>query len=243
MATNGLVDRGYDVAVVAEDAAVERPNLLQDGTAALAIRADLTDPMDVEKVARRVGAFGRALDVLAINAGIGADDRFIDGDLSEHLRVVDLNVRGAVQLTGLLLPAMVEHGTGHVLFTSSIAATMPGPYQNTYNASQAFLLSFAEALRTELRDTGVTVTALMPGPTDTSFFERAGIEDTKLGQSKKDDPIEFARDGIDALFGDADHVVAGSVKNKARVGLANVLSDPAVAAMHARQSAPGSANK
>jgi len=200
---NELVDRGYDLAVVAEDAAIERPNLLRDGTAALAIRADLTDPTEVDKVARRVETFGRALDVLAINAGIGAGDRFIDRDISEHLRVVDLNVRSAVQLTGLLLPAMVAHGTGRVLFTSSIAATTPGPYQSTYNASKAFLLSFAEALRKELRDTGVTVTALMPGTTDTAFFERAGIADTKLGQSKKDDPREVARDGIDALFADA----------------------------------------
>jgi short-subunit dehydrogenase len=172
---NELVDQGYDVAVVAEDAAVERPNLLQDGTAALAIRADLTDPMEVEKVASRVGTFGRALDVLAINAGVGAGDRFIDRNISEHLRVVDLNVRSAVQLVGLLVPPMVEHGSGRVLLTSSIAATLPGPYQSAYNTSKAFLLSFAEALRTELRDTGVTVTALMPGPTDTAFFERAVV--------------------------------------------------------------------
>ncbi len=140
------------------------------------------------------------------NAGGGAGDRFVDRDLTQHLRVVDLNVRSAVQLTGLLMPPMVEHGTGRVTFTSSIAATMPGPYQSTYN-------------------------------------ERAGIEDTKLGQSKKDDPREVARDGIDALFADADHVVAGSAKNKAQVGMAKVLPDRAVAAMHAKQSAPGSGRK
>jgi short-subunit dehydrogenase len=135
---------------------------------------------------------------------------------------------------------MVQRGEGGVLFTSSIAATMPGPYQSTYNASKSFLYSFAEALRVELEDTGVTVTALMPGPTETNFFRRADIEDTKLGQSKKDDPREVARDGLEALSAGKDHVVAGSAKNKAQVAAAKVLPNTAMAAIHGRQSKPGS---
>jgi short-subunit dehydrogenase len=126
------------------------------------------------------------------------------------------------------------------MFTSSIAATMPGPYQSTYNASKAFLLLFSEALREELSDTGVTVTALMPGPTDTRFFARADMEDTKLGQAEKDDPAEVARDGLDAMFAGAAKVVAGSPKNRAQVAVAKVLPDTAVAKAHAGMVEPGS---
>jgi len=237
---NELVERDHDVVVVADDAAIERADLLERGSPVLALRADLTDPSAVAGVAERVDALGRPLDVLVINAGVGVGKRFVDGNLDDHLRLVDLNVRSAVQLAGLLLPAMVERDTGAVLFTSSIAATMPGPYESTYNASKAFLYLFAEGLRAEMHDTGVNVTALMPGPTETNFFERAGIEDTKLGQSKKDDPREVAREGLDALFAGKDHVIAGSVKNKAQVGMAKVLPDSAVGAAHRKMSEPGS---
>jgi hypothetical protein len=112
---------------------------------------------------------------------------------------------------------MVERGVGRVLITSSVAATMPGPYYATYTASKAFLQSFAQAIRFELKDTGVTVTALQPGPTDADFFERAGMEDTKIAEASKDDPAEVARDGFEALMAGKDHVIAGSGKNKAQV--------------------------
>jgi uncharacterized protein len=197
----------------------------------------------VERLAARVAELGRPVDVLAANAGVGEGGDFAHGDLRAHLRLIDLNVRSAVHLTGLYLRGMLERDDGAVLFTSSIAATMPGPYASTYNASKSFLLSFAEALSVEVKDSGVTVTALMPGPTDTNFFQRAGIEDTKLGQSKKDDPREVARDGLDALFSGKDHVVAGSFKNKLQAAAGYALPDPAVAAAHAGMSKPGSAKK
>lgn len=127
-----------------------------------------------------------------------------------------------------------------MLFTSSIAATMPGPYQSTYNASKSFLSSFSQALRAELSDSGVTVTALMPGPTDTEFFERADMTDTKLGQSKKDDPADVACDGFEAMMAGKDHVVAGSTKNKVQAATATVLPDAAVAKGHTKMSEPGS---
>ena len=136
---------------------------------------------------------------------------------------------------------MIAGGRGAVLFTSSIAATAPGPYHATYAASKAFLLSFAEALRHELRDTGVTVTALMPGPTDTEFFDRAGMQGTKLReQTAKDDPAEVAREGFEALMGGKDHVIAGSAKNKAQAAAGRVLPETKKAAVHARETEPGS---
>jgi len=135
---------------------------------------------------------------------------------------------------------MVARGDGGLLFTSSIAATMPEPFQSTYAASKAFLLSFAEALRVELEDDGVVVTALMPGPTETNFFERAGIEDTRLGQMDKDDPVDVARDGVDALLAGKDKVVAGSMKNRAQAVTARVVPDSLKAKVHGKLTEPGS---
>src|SRR3954463_8866108 len=120
---------------------------------------------------------------------------------------------------------------------------MPGPFYATYAASKSFLLSFAEALRYELRDSGVSVTALMPGPTDTEFFDRAGMEDTPVANAPKDDPADVARDGFEALMAGKDHVVAGSFKNKVQAMAGHVLPDPLVAEMHRKQSEPGTAEQ
>jgi short-subunit dehydrogenase len=136
---------------------------------------------------------------------------------------------------------MVGLGRGRVLFTSSIAATQPGPYEAVYAASKAFLLSFAEALRTELKDTGVTVTALMPGPTDTNFFDRAAMRDTRLGAGPKDDPAEVARMGFEALMAGKDKVVAGSALNKVLAAGSRFMPEPVKSAAHTLLSRPGSA--
>jgi short-subunit dehydrogenase len=182
---------------------------------------------------------GRPLDAAALNAGIGVNGDFTrDIPLDDDLRLIAVNVTAVVHLAKRLLPQMVERGAGRVLITSSVAATMPGPYYATYAASKAFLQSFAQAIRFELKDTGVTVTALQPGPTDTEFFERADMEDTKAGQGKKDDPAEVAKDGFEALLAGKDHVIAGSVKNKAQVAGAKPLPEKARAAMHAAQTKP-----
>ncbi|MFL6250168.1 MAG: SDR family NAD(P)-dependent oxidoreductase [Actinomycetes bacterium] len=158
------------------------------------------------------------LDAAALNAGIGVNgDSSRDIPLEDDLQLIAVNVNAVVHLAKRVLPGMVERGVGWVLITSSVAATMPGPYYATYAASKAFLQSFAQAIRFELKDTGVTVTALQPGPTDTDFFERAGMEDTKIAEASKDDPAEVARDGFEALMAGKDHVIAGSGKNKAQV--------------------------
>jgi short-subunit dehydrogenase len=127
-----------------------------------------------------------------------------------------------------------------VLFTSSIASTMPGSFQAVYNASKSFVQSFAEALQDELKDTGITITSLMPGPTDTNFFTRAGMGDTRVGEAKKDDPAQVAKQGFEALMKEKDKVVAGSVKTKVQ-GVANkVLPDKAKAAAHRLMAEPKS---
>jgi short-subunit dehydrogenase len=139
---------------------------------------------------------------------------------------------------------MVARGNGKLLFTSSIASTMPGTYQAVYNASKSFVQSFALALRAELKDTGVTITSLMPGPTETEFFERADMMDTKIGASdSKDDPADVAKDGFEALMAGKEKVVAGSVKNTMQAASARVMPDAAKAAMHGKLSEPGSGDK
>src|SRR6185312_1026803 len=126
-------------------------------------------------------AGGRALDAVALNAGVGQGGAFIDTDLADDQEIIDLDITSTVRLAKLVLRDMAARDEGRVLITSSIASTMPGSFQAVYNASKSFLQSFAEALQSELKDTGVTITSLMPGPTATDFFRRADMLDTKVG--------------------------------------------------------------
>jgi short-subunit dehydrogenase len=183
------------------------------------------------------------VDVLVLNAGIGVGGPFVETSWEDDRQLLGLNVVSAVHLTKRVLPAMVARGAGRVLFTGSVAGTMPGPYYATYAASKAFVLSFAEAIRYEVKDSGVTVTTLLPGPTDTAFFERADMEDTRVAQGAKDDPAEVAKDGFEALMAGKAKVVAGSAKNTAQVASARVMPEQAQAAMHARQTKPGTGTK
>jgi short-subunit dehydrogenase len=237
---------GFDLVIAAEDTRIA--DAAQDleregGGGVTAVRVDLATYDGVEELHDALKTLGRPLDALAVNAGVGVSGEFAENDLAAELKLVNLNVTSAVHLTRALLPGMIERGAGRVLFTSSIAATSPGPYHATYAASKAFLLSFAEAIRYELRDSGVTVTALMPGPTETDFFARAGMENTKLGAlENKDDPADVARQGFEALIAGKDHVVAGSLKNKAQTAAAKVLPETTRAKAQARMTEPGSAD-
>jgi short-subunit dehydrogenase len=229
---------GYDLVVVADDDAIREAAaaLEAEGRIVTPVQADLATAEGVEAVNRELAAIGRPVTAAALNAGVGAGGPFAENDLADDLRVVDLNVRATVHLAKLLVREMLRSGDGKLLFTSSIAARMPGPWYATYAASKAFIQSFAEALRHELQDTGVTVTALMPGPTDTEFFERADMVDTKVGQGSKDDPDDVARAGFEALMAGKDHVVAGSPKNAVMAAGARAMPETARAAVHAQMT-------
>lgn len=207
------------------------------------VQADLATHEGVHQLISAIQSSGRPVDAAAINAGVGVSGRFWETDLSEELNMVALNVTGTLHLAKYIVRDMVARGSGRVLFTSSIAATMPTPYETVYGATKAFVRSLSQGLREELKETGVTVTALMPGATETEFFHRAGADDTKLGASEKDDPADVAKDGFEALMTGKDHVVAGSFKNKLQAAAGYALPDPLVAKAHASQSAPGSAEK
>jgi len=235
-----LALRGYDLLLVADEEQVQDvARQLTNGIAAHAVVADLTEPGGVRAVSEAWQDLGRVPAVAALNAGRGASGRFDQIPLEADLEVVELNVVSTVHLAKLVLPPMVEAGEGHVLVTSSIAATAPGPFHATYAASKAFLHSFAEALREELHDAGVSVTSLLPGPTDTEFFARADMGDTAVATGPKDDPDRVARVALDALFAGKDHVVAGSRKISTQAVAGRLLPERLKAKAQRRQAEPG----
>jgi short-subunit dehydrogenase len=240
------VEHGQDVLICAEDAAIRTvASELGAGQEAAVepLVADLATYQGVEGLARAIERGGRPVDALLLNAGIGVGGAFLDTPLEEELRMIALNVTSVVHLAKRVLPAMVARGQGRVLITASVASTAPAPYLAVYGATKAFVLSLAEALRVELADSGVTVTALQPGATDTDFFARAGMEDTKVAQSKKDDPAEVARAGFEAMMAGKESVIASSLKSKLQ-GLANEITPEAVKArVQAKQTRPGSGSK
>lgn len=235
---------GFDLVIAADD----RPELADAarelaalGATVDAVDADLATDAGVDELWRRAEARGRPLAAAALNAGVGTGGAFAtDTALGDDLRVVDVNVRSTVHLAKHVVQAMERRGEGRVLFTSSIAAALPGTYQAVYNASKSFVQSFALALREELKDSGVTVTSLMPGPTDTEFFERAGMEGTKIAEGDKDDPAAVARDGFEALMRGDERVVSASLKTKLQAAGSRVLPDAAKARLQGRMSEPGS---
>jgi uncharacterized protein len=217
-----FADDGYDLVVAAdEDSIVPCADKLRGtGINVRAVQVDLRRPEEVIRLYETPTAHGRTLQAAALNAGSGRAGPFIEGDVDDDLGIVDLNVRSTVHLARLVLADMARQGSGKVLFTSSVVAGMPGWNQSMYNASKSFVQSFAEALHDEMRDTGVTVTALMPGPTATNFFRRAGMSDTLLAQMPKDNPARVARQGYDAMMTGDRKVLAASLFYKA-MGITN----------------------
>jgi uncharacterized protein len=217
-----FAEHGFDLIVVAEEEGIAgAADELRDLRVEVEpVQADLTHAADVDRLWERVRARGRPLAAIAINAGVGVGGPFVDNNLEEELRLIDLNIVSVVRLAKYAVRDMVSRGSGRILFTSSIAAEMPAPFLAVYGASKAFVQSFAEALHHELKDTGVTVTALQPGPTDTNFFERAEVMDTKVGVEDKDDPADMARQGFEAMMAGKHRVVASSARNKVQSAMA-----------------------
>ena len=230
-----FADDGYDLVVSADDDAIQASadKLGAMGAGVRAVQVDLRKPDDVELLYRTATGDGRRLDAAVLNAGIGRAGPFVEGDVDTDLSIVDVNVRSTVHLAKLVLRDMAANGAGKVLFTSSIASTMPGSLQSVYNASKSFVQSLSEALYDELRDTGVTVTSLMPGPTETDFFRRGHMLDTVVGRMPKDDPAEVAKQGYDALMKGDRKVVAASAMSKA-MGMANRVLPDSIKAVASR---------
>lgn len=220
-----FADNNFDLIIVAEDAAINEAgqSIRNLGKEVTALQINLASFKGVEELCATIK--GRKIDVAAINAGVGVGGEFIATDLSDEMNMMQLNVMGAVHLAKYLAKDFVQRGGGKILFTSSLAAEMPGPYFAVYAATKAFIQHFSEALSFELKDHNVTVTALQPGATDTNFFKRADMLDTKAGKAKKDDPAVVALDGYKALMAGKDHVIAGSFMNIVQSVVGKIISE------------------
>jgi short-subunit dehydrogenase len=202
------------------------------------ISKDLFYPGNAFELVDEVRAKGITVDILVNDAGQGLYGEFKDTDIQRELDIVQLNISSLLVLTKSFLQDMLARGSGKILNLASIAGKLPGPRQSVYHGTKAFVHSFTEALRSELKDTGVTITSLLPGATDTDFFNKAGMQDSKIVQAGNlADPAEVAKDGYDALMSGDDMVVSG-FKNKMQVGMSNIMPDSTVADMMNKQQAP-----
>jgi short-subunit dehydrogenase len=232
--------KNHDLVIAADDADIEvAADILRSiGCDVDALQVDLSTKDGARKLCETVRAHGRPVDLLMANAGRGLGKAFLDQELDAALGVVETNVTGTLALIHGLGNDMRQRRAGRILITGSIAGFIPGSYQAVYNGTKAFLNSFSFALREELKESGVTVTCLMPGPTETRFFERAGMLDTDVGQSEKDDPADVAKVGFEAMLKGEGDIVAGW-KNKLQTVLANVTPAPILAKAHAKMAEPG----
>jgi short-subunit dehydrogenase len=235
-------ENGFDLLIAANEPAIETAaeQLRALGASVLATEVDLATQQGVDALC--TAAQGRPIAALLANAGRGLGRAFLDQDFEEVRRVIDTNVTGTLYLVQTVGRQMVARGEGKILITGSIAGYMPGTFQAVYNGTKALLDSFAYALREELKDSGVTVSCLMPGPTETEFFHRADLMDTKVGTEKKQPAAEVAKIGFEAMMSGDAAVVAGW-KNKLQAALANLVPNEALAAQHRKMAEPGTATQ
>jgi short-subunit dehydrogenase len=231
---------GFDLLIAADEPQIKAAaeGLRATGAAVDFIEADLATPEGVERLYTEIK--GRRVDALLANAGRGLGRGFLEQEFAEVQKVIDTNITGTIYLIQKIARDMVAAKAGKILITGSIAGFMPGTYQAVYNATKAFLDSFSFAIRHELQNTGVTVTCLMPGATETEFFERADMMDTKVGTTKKDDPAVVAKVGYEAMKNGEGDVVSGW-KNKLQAAIALATPSDMLAEAHRKMAEPGTA--
>jgi short-subunit dehydrogenase len=237
-----LASRGYDLVVSSSGERLPEAaeTMRSSGTHVIPVTADLSTREGNEFLWNTVVELGRPVDIACINAGVGVGGQFWETDLEEELKMIELNCTGTVHLAKHVVRHMRELNSGKILFTASIAGEMVAPREAVYAATKAFVLSFAHSLRYELRETAITVTALQPGPTDTDFFHRAGMDDTKVGSEgkKESQPDDVAKEGLDALFAGKDHVYSHSATTKLEGAVANFVPGSVKASMHEKMAKP-----
>jgi short-subunit dehydrogenase len=231
----------WDLIIAADEPLIENAarELSAMGISCIPVQCDLATAEGVAQLTSAIEASRRPVDALLANAGRGLGDCFLDQNLNEALKVIHTNIDGTVRLIYEVANGMRARGQGRILITGSIAGLMPGTFQAVYNGSKAFLDSFSVALSNELKDTGITVTCLMPGATETDFFERADMADTKVGSGEKAHASDVAKTGFDAMMKGELKVVAG-FGNKMRAAMAHIAPDSTLAEMHRGMAEPGS---
>ncbi|KRQ01000.1 SDR family NAD(P)-dependent oxidoreductase [Bradyrhizobium manausense] len=233
---------GFDLVIAANEPAIQQAatELRNSGASVEAVEADLATTEGVDRLCAAVG--DRPIDALLANAGVGLGKAFLDQDFTRVRRVIDTNITGTLYLIHRAGNEMLRRNSGRILITGSIAGFMPGSFQAVYNGTKAFLDSFSFALREELRDSGITVTCLMPGATETEFFRRADMMDTKVGIEEKDDAHEVAKAGFEAMLRGESDIVTG-MKNKIQTTVANVTPNEVLARQHRKMAEPGTAKR
>jgi short-subunit dehydrogenase len=202
------------------------------------IAKDLFRPEAPFEVYEEVKRRGIHVHALVNNAGQGQYGEFIETDINRELDIIQLNIGAYVVLTKCFLQEMVAHGEGEILMVSSIGGEIPGPLQAVYHGTKAFVTSFTEAIRAENKDRNITITALLPGVTDTDFFNKADMTESKLvKEGSKADPAKVAQDGYEALKAGKDKIISG-FKNKAMVTSSLLMPDDIVAEGMLKQAEP-----
>src|SRR5262245_2651061 len=232
----------FDLLIAANEMAINAAadELRREGGTVEAVQADLATVEGVDQIYAKID--GRRVDSLLANAWRCLGKSSLDQHFEDARYVLDTNVTGTIYLIHKVGRDMRARGAGRILITGSIAGFMPGSYQAVYNGTKAFLDSFSYALREELKDTDITVTCLMPGATETEFFRRADMMDTKVGTDKKDDPADVAKNGFAAMMKGDGGVVSG-LHNKMRAAAAHVMPAERLAKQHSKMAAPGTATK
>jgi short-subunit dehydrogenase len=239
---------GWNLIIVArssEELSATREKFVRDyDVDVVTISKDLFDPENAKALYAEVQQQGIAIEILVNDAGQGVYGEFVETELEKELNIIRLNIESLVVLTKYFVKDMASQGHGRILNLSSIASKTPGPFQAVYHATKAFVQSFTEAIRNEVKDKGVVVTALLPGVTDTDFFRKADMLDSKAVQDKDKmaNPADVAKDGFNALMNDEDKVVSGA-KNKIQTTMSNITPDSVLAAQVHKQQEPVNKNK
>lgn len=236
-----FANHGHNLIIVARDEnelAQTARDLQPLGVEVITISKDLFNKDAPFELYDEINEKEWVVDILVNNAGQGLYGQFAETDIYRELDIIQLNIASLIVLTKLFLQDMLDRGDGRIMNLSSIASKAPGPWQSVYHGTKAFVQSFTEAVRNEVKDTGVTLTALLPGATDTDFFRKAEMEESKVVQDGKlDDPAQVAQDGYDALMRGDDMIISG-MKNKINVAMSNVMPDKVAAENMNKKQAP-----
>ena len=239
-----FAENGFDLVIEAEDGGVSRAaaDFKSLGCKVTPVQADLATFNGCKQFWQAVEALDRKVDAVAINAGVGVGGLFVDTDLEKEINLVRVNVESTIHIAKYAVRKLVAQRDGKILITSSIAGEMIAPKEAVYAASKAFDLSFGKSLRHELKDTGVSVTILQPGPTDTNFFERAELGNTEVGVSGKSEsqPYDVAKQGFKALMAGDEHVYSASLKTKLEGAMMGIVPESLQATMHEKMTQPAS---
>ena len=220
---------GYDLVMVArnhDELKTRADEFKSFGINVITIAKNLFIEEDAYSLYSELKLNGISPSILVNDAGQGVYGKFQDTDLHREVDIVNLNIVSVLILTKMFLKDRLPKGSGKILNLASIASKAPGPWHSVYHGTKAFILSWSEAIREELKDTGITVTALLPGPTDTDFFNKADMNESKILEDKDNlaSPEEVAIDGFNALMNGDDKVVSG-LKNKLTVAMSNIATD------------------